>query len=545
VRPDLASRLATVALAVRRAAEQESRERRRAERPAVELPTWATIAAAAVLVVTVVMALAGAVRTGINVDEPVHLLRLDTWFDTGWYLPWFYMDGDQPASTVTDTYVYAPVAMLAAHLITVMVGVEGWGHLESTAQAYAVRHVVIAGFGLVGLAAVAATARLMLASWRWGLVAAAVLGAIPLWTGHAMFNVKDTPVATGVAVAALGLVALSRPRIGTSRRLRWLATATLGAGTFLALGVRPGSWPMIALGASVMVLSTWATVRSRTDPATARITTVVRLGLVGTGLGGAWLSLAVLYPNAFSNLPRLLRSSLGESTDFVAWDGWVLTNGFGHGVPSPWWYVPVWVVNQIPVVILVAAIIGLAVVPARLLSRRDRRDAGRPSRSACTFSSATERPMIGLGVVIAATLSGPLASLVLDVRLHSGLRQLLFMLPGIALLATVGLWAATLGTGRRVGRRRVVAARRPVRAGDADGRPAATVPVQLRLLQRGRDAERDRRTVGHRFAADEFPRDHRTRGVRRGGDLFGAPERSGGGHRRTDRHRTPAIVLVV
>ena len=64
-------------------------------------------------------------------------------------------------------------------------------------EAYAVRHLVVAACGLLGVLAVAAIGRRLLGSWRWGLVAAATLMAIPMWPGLSMFDIKDVPAATG------------------------------------------------------------------------------------------------------------------------------------------------------------------------------------------------------------------------------------------------------------------------------------------------------------------------------------------------------------
>ena len=44
--------------------------------------------------------------------------------------------------------------------------------------------------------------RLLLRTWSWGLVCGAALVAVPMWTGHAMVNIKDIPVATGYTLHA-------------------------------------------------------------------------------------------------------------------------------------------------------------------------------------------------------------------------------------------------------------------------------------------------------------------------------------------------------
>ena len=109
------------------------------------------------LAVNVVVMFVGAWRIGISWDEPIHVVRLQSWFDTGWYLP--------PSR--------CPAAPLGPAWRAVRVrpgngarrarggrraGAEGIGESGVAAEAYAARHVAVALFAVLGLLAVAATA---------------------------------------------------------------------------------------------------------------------------------------------------------------------------------------------------------------------------------------------------------------------------------------------------------------------------------------------------------------------------------------------------
>ena len=217
-----------------------SRQREPRERPRAAPPRLLVVVSAAVVVVATALVLVGATRTGMTTDEPIHVMRLRNFFDTGWYaLDWDYA-GAGPGGDGTNTFVYAPVTMLLLHGWCVAWGVEGWGSVATTEQAYHLRHVGVALIGLVGLGAVAAAGRALLRHWRWGLVAAAVLAALPVWTGHQMFNVKDTPVATGHTLVTLGL--LCSCALSAGPRLRLPRARCLAVGLVLALGTRPGMW---------------------------------------------------------------------------------------------------------------------------------------------------------------------------------------------------------------------------------------------------------------------------------------------------------------
>ena len=85
-----------------------------------------------VLAVSTVLAVLGAFRTGITTDEPIHVMRLQNFFETGWYaLDWDYA-GAGPGSDGTNTSVYGPVAMLLLHAWSVLWGVEGWGEVAAS-----------------------------------------------------------------------------------------------------------------------------------------------------------------------------------------------------------------------------------------------------------------------------------------------------------------------------------------------------------------------------------------------------------------------------
>ena len=174
--------------------------------PLLRYLSWAVLAAC------VVMTFVGGWRVGVTEDEPYHVQRFDNYVQTGWYLADGQFDHGAPAEGMTQQYVYGPASMLVLHGVNAVVGVEPWGHAGVSAHAYAVRHLSVGVIGVLGLLAVVLTGRVLFRRWDWGVLAGATMAAVPLWTGHAMFNVKDVPVGTGYAWATLGLVLLARER---------------------------------------------------------------------------------------------------------------------------------------------------------------------------------------------------------------------------------------------------------------------------------------------------------------------------------------------
>ena len=196
---------------------------------------------AVVLAVATVLAVLGALRTGVTTDEPIHVMRLRNFFDTGWYaLDWDY-GGAGPGGDGTNTYVYAPVTMLLLHAWSVLWGVEGWHDVATTSHAYDVRHLGVVVIGLVGVAAVAAIGRV-------------VLRQLALGAGRGRRAGRDPDVDRARDVQRQGRPGRHRAHPGAPSGCccfvrdaparwpapRWAGPCCLVAGLVLTLGTRPG-----------------------------------------------------------------------------------------------------------------------------------------------------------------------------------------------------------------------------------------------------------------------------------------------------------------
>lgn len=389
-----------------------TRARRTAAQHPPALLFWVS---SGVVLAGVVMAVLGALNTGVTWDEPYHVMRFDNYLEHGWYaLDWAITADGGPASEGTNTVVYAPVTMLLLHSLGVLLGVEGWGSASATPAAYDVRHVGIALIGLVGTAAAAGITRILLRSWRWAVVTAAVLLALPMWTGHLMFNPKDVPVATGYTLVTLALVAMVAP-VESRRPLRILC---LAAGVVLMVGTRPGMWTAVVVGLAVLAAGTLAAGRfgnARTALAEA-----------AAGVVAAGLILVAVYPNVFAHPRLLLVRSAEQSAQFRGGDEAALG------------YIPFFVGTQVPLLLLAASLVGLALA------------VGFGARRWRTATAHSTR----FALVGAQLLALPLVAVLKHSDLYNALRQLLFASPAWAVFATLGLARLLLWADDR-GRRRV------------------------------------------------------------------------------------------
>ena len=121
------------------------------------------------------MGVLGALQTGISWDEPYHVMRLNNYFDHGWFAVDWAVEGDGSTASDANTVVYGPIAMLLLHGLTPLVGGEGWDAVATSPAAYDVRHLGVVLIGRVGTAAAATITRILLGSWRWALFTAAAL----------------------------------------------------------------------------------------------------------------------------------------------------------------------------------------------------------------------------------------------------------------------------------------------------------------------------------------------------------------------------------
>ena len=223
-------------------------------------------------------------------------------------------------------------------------------------------------------------------------------------------------------------------------------------------------------------------------------------GSFSPGVAAGMALLAVAYPNAFLMPVQALLQSVQISSDFIEWDWLEPLSGCNSSPAAPMVVCPGLLGSQIPVLLLLAGTLGLAV--ALFLSARTL-VAGLPN--------ARARTAAGLSAGLRPSCSGPApVGSAIDASLQ-WCRQLLFVVPALSVLVVVGIWWLAVVIDRSPG-----GASKPVAvAGSSllrgcpdhsDGRSGQAVPLQLRLLQRVRCAQALRRAMGNGLLAIELPR---------------------------------------
>jgi hypothetical protein len=278
------------------------------------------------------------------------------------------------------------------------------------ADPYELSHVLCAMTGIGGVAASAATARLI-AGPRAGLIAAVALALCGAWYG-AMFNhTKDIPFAAAMTGVTLFLVRILRqmplPRI--------IDVAALGVFAGAALGVRSlGLLLFVYLGLAIAICLPWrenggARLRFATISA-LRTLPGVALALLIMILAWPWAALSPLNPIrglfAFSEFHYAIRTMFAGRIYEMADVSRI--------------YVPGYLLIRVPLITLAGAAVAMSSLLWQPLGREPQQ--GR-----------RELALVSLTIIV------PLAS---EVLFHgpafTGMRHFLFVLPPLAILAGVG-----------------------------------------------------------------------------------------------------------
>lgn len=345
---------------------------------------------------------------GISNDEEVQHVY-------GRLLVDFYTSGlqDLAAFTYKNLYLYGGFFdLIAAGLERV---------LPASISVWDLRHLLSAGFGLAGLAAVWQLGR-VLGGERAGLFALLCLTLTGAWIGGMFTHTKDVPFATCMTWALYFttriVTALPRPP--------WRWRVGLGVAVGCALGLRVGAvFAVFYLGLALIVATLlvgppgerwayfWRSVMG-----------LVPAGLIAVVLMGVFWPWSVMAPGnllqaatAFSHFSFLLHTIV---------DGQVYLNG-----QVPRTYLLSYLSVRLPEILLLGLLWTVLLAP---FHRRD-------ERAVPSVSGAALFPLL-----LAATF--PIAfTLATQPALYNGTRHFLFVIPPLAVLAGLG-WRRLAGFGR-------------------------------------------------------------------------------------------------
>jgi 4-amino-4-deoxy-L-arabinose transferase-like glycosyltransferase len=360
---------------------------------------------------------------GLAWDEEEHRLYGDFVFQ--WYATLFQ---DRYALSYWVLYLYGAffeiVARAAAPILP-------FGLYEG-------RHLVSALFGLLGIVVAYKTAG-HLGGPIAGFFAALFLTLTPGFYGHLFVNPKDVPFATLslLSLYCFFLTYDALPRVP----LRLLLWTGLAVGC--ALGIRVGG--ILLLGYLAVLWAGWLILRYRVglDSTRGSVAGVVRRLVVSFLLIAlvAWAVMLLCWP--WAQVDPLLNPIRGilATANFVAWYGEVFFDGrYYRATDMPASYLPTWFAISLPEFYVVALLVGC------LLAWRWVAELGRDCRRLV--------PALQIGVLAMSVVVPVVAAIGLRSVVYDGVRQFLFVVPPLAVLAGVavaGLFRAPAGRHLKLG----------------------------------------------------------------------------------------------
>ncbi|HXY42341.1 MAG TPA: hypothetical protein VEQ10_21875 [Vicinamibacteria bacterium] len=272
------------------------------------------------------------------------------------------------------------------------------------------RHYVNAFFGWLGILFTGRLAARLFGRGT-GLLAMVLLTLAPRYLGELSNNAKDVPFAA-LTVVSLYYLAAVEPRPPYLDRRSLLAFAAAAAG---ALDVRAGGLLLLVYLAAALAV---ALLRRRERQPRALASLALRVAAVSVAV---FVFGTTFWPWAFVR-PLVGPVLALQSFSHFFWNGSVAFAGrMIRAKALPWDYVPTWLLISTPPVLLVGALLSWA----RL----------RRGREALW-------PLLGLW---SATVFPMLYVTVQHSTLYNGIRQLLFVIPTLVILAAAG-WTALLRT---------------------------------------------------------------------------------------------------
>jgi len=294
---------------------------------------------------------------------------------------------------------------------------------------YELRHLLCAVIGIGGIAATAATARLI-AGPRAGFIAAVALASCGAWYGAIFNHTKDIPFAAAMMGATLFLVRMARRMTNP----RWTDVLMFGLLTGAALGLRSfGLLMLVYAGLAILIYL------PRTDQGAQRLRLVISsASKLLPALVLAYLIMIAAWPWAALAPFNPIRGLFAYS-EFHYAIRTVFAGEVYKMAEVPRFYVPGYLMIRLPLVVLAgAALAGAAFV--------------RPLRTRRWTLRSREVALLSLTVIV------PLASQVIfRGPAFTGIRHFLFVVPPIAALAGIGfnevlIALETRGHSRRLAR---------------------------------------------------------------------------------------------
>ncbi len=295
----------------------------------------------------------------------------------------------------------------------------------------AIKHVLTFSTSLIAYLSVVGIVSILCGpNGAW--LGAVVLALFPRWWGHAFFNAKDIPFASLMILCVFFGAHLIKEYLkdgsDQGQHHRNLAFS-------IFFGILAGLLSGIRIGGVVFLFFIPFTHFVLVDKRKI-VSEFIKFAPCYFQMFLAWFMITVLfYPSAWSNPIRQILKTVYRISDYSDWHMQVLFNGqFVLAQSLPRSYLPQWLVMTIPIIFQLGFVAGLVLIILRY--RR--------------FSILQKAIVILTGLEVFAL---PGMAIVKKSTMYDGMRHFLFMLPGVAAIATaamIWLYQGIVNTKRKI-----------------------------------------------------------------------------------------------
>lgn len=348
-------------------------------------------------------------RAAVNVDEVLHHTHAKS------VINWYATCGEDTTCLHTPetnlAYYSQSVDNMAALIIRVL----------NLNNEYLFRQYTGALFFILLLVFTGKMARMVSRSWTVAMVSILALVFMPRLAGQAFGNLKDIPFAAGYMCGLLALTTfyneLPRPR--------WRTTIALALAIAFTVSVRAGGFILfVYLGMAVLFFFV-----SRSKP--LQYVTSIKPELPRLIAKGATIVIVgyfaglLFWPFALQDVINHPLQGLAMMENYKVSIRQLFLGQLFWSTDFPWFYLPLWLLISTPLFTLSGFALYLFLTPA-LQNKR----------------SLQSVEFFGETLLLISVIVPVIYVIAINANLYSGVRQMLFILPPMAILATMGVRTA-------------------------------------------------------------------------------------------------------
>ena len=348
-------------------------------------------------------------RAAVNVDEVLHHTHAKN------VVNWYFTCGADTTclhTPVTNLVYYSQSADNLTALIIRIFDIK---------DEYLVRQYAGAVFFLLLLFMSGLMAKSVSRSWTVSIVVILALFFMPRLTGQALGNLKDIPFAAGYMGGLLAILQFSKEL----PRPQWKTTIALALAIAFTVSVRAGGFILFAYLAMAVLFFLLV----RPNPLQYLISLKPQMaGLIAKGmliLIVGYFAGLVFWPFALQDVLHHPLQGLAMMENYKVSIRQLFLGQLLWSTELPWFYLPLWLLISTPLFTLAGFALFLLLIPA-------------------TYKRNPLQPphYFGEALLIVSVIFPVIYVISIQSNLYSGIRQMLFILPPMAILAAMGVRTA-------------------------------------------------------------------------------------------------------